>query len=116
MFFIQGTNGCSTEFFYIARDGDELLRDSEQFCGAGTFVRKSLFRSAVFAYISHGSWGQFRCQMYVTKQACDCGWSVNTKITSGQEASINEYPSMVAIKWKTATDPFCAGAISKTIY
>lgn len=91
-----------------------MLRDSEQFCGAGTFIRQSIFRSVVLAYISSGSVGNFRCQLYAQPQPCDCGWSVNTKIVNGKETAINEFPSMVALKDKTTNQPsFCAGAISK---
>ncbi|TMW46896.1 hypothetical protein DOY81_008023, partial [Sarcophaga bullata] len=92
------TNACSTEFFYVARDGDSQLRDSEQFCGSGTFKRKSLFRTVVLAYVSGGSFGSFRCELNVQQHPCDCGCSVNKKISNGQEASVNEFPSMVALR------------------
>ncbi|XP_075168668.1 venom serine protease [Haematobia irritans] len=107
-------NACGTEHFYFARDGDEYLRGSEQFCGVGNIVRNSLFRSVVFAYISTGTkkpTGTFRCQMYVSKQNCDCGWSVNTKIVNGQETGINEYPGIVALKTHEDNPPFCSGTI-----
>ncbi|KAM7343857.1 venom serine protease [Cochliomyia hominivorax] len=108
----KGANGCSTEYFYFARDGDRLLRDSEQFCGTGTFIRQTIFRSAVLAYVSNGSYGKFRCQLYAQPQPCDCGWSVNTKIVNGKETAVNEFPSMVALRDKTTNQPsFCAGAI-----
>ncbi|XP_065367708.1 venom serine protease [Calliphora vicina] len=108
----KGTSGCSTEYFYLARDGDLLLRDSEQFCGAGTFIRKSVFRSVVMAYTSSGGVGNFRCQLNAQPQPCDCGWSVNTKIVNGQTASPNEYPSMVALKDRTTNQPsYCDAAI-----
>lgn len=108
----KGANACSTENFYLARDGDVLLRDSEQFCGSGTFIRKSLFRTVVLAYVSGGSYGSFRCELNVQPQPCDCGWSVNTKIVNGVEASVNEYPSMVALRDITTDLPsYCAGSI-----
>ena len=97
----------------MATDGDTLLRGAEQFCGNGTVTRNSLFRTLVFAYISGGSWGRFQCVVTVTKQACDCGWSTNTKIVNGQEAQVNEYPSMVGLidRTKSSYEPFCGGAI-----
>ena len=108
----KAPNACSTEFFYVARDGDLELRDSEQFCGSGTFVRKSLFRSATLAYVSKGSFGSFRCELNVQPQPCDCGWSVNTKITNGQVTSVNEFPSMVALRdVPSLMSHFCGGAI-----
>lgn len=109
----MGQNACSTEFFYVARDGDEYLRGSEQFCGKGVIERKSLFRQVAFAYISGGSRGKFSCEMTVTPQQCDCGWSVNTKIVNGQESGVNEYPGMVALKTSHEAPPFCSGTISK---
>ncbi|TMW46873.1 hypothetical protein DOY81_008047 [Sarcophaga bullata] len=108
----KAANACSTEFFYMARDGDSQLRDSEQFCGSGTFIRKSLFRTVVLAYVSGGSFGSFRCELNVQQQPCDCGWSVNTKITNGQETSVNEFPSMVALRDVPSLLPhFCGGTI-----
>ncbi|XP_061389443.1 CUB and peptidase domain-containing protein 2-like [Musca vetustissima] len=112
----MGSNACSTEYFYVATDGDEYLRGSEQFCGKGVVVRKSLFRSVVFAYTSGGSWGSFRCQMYTAPQPCDCGWSVNTKIVNGQETGINEYPGVVALKTAEESPPFCSGTIISHYY
>uniref|UniRef100_A0A1I8PGD9 Peptidase S1 domain-containing protein n=1 Tax=Stomoxys calcitrans TaxID=35570 RepID=A0A1I8PGD9_STOCA len=110
----MGNNVCTTENFYFAQDGDEYLRGSKQYCGKGNFVDKSVFRSVVFAYISTAKkrpTGTFRCEMYVTPQKCDCGWSVNTKIVNGQETDINEYPGIVALKTHPDNPPFCAGTI-----
>ncbi|XP_005178860.2 venom serine protease isoform X1 [Musca domestica] len=112
----MGSNACSTEYFYVAVDGDEYLRGSEQFCGKGVIQRKSLFRSVVFAYTSGGSWGSFRCQLYAAPQPCDCGWSVNTKIVNGQETGINEYPGVVALKTSEAAPPFCSATIISHYY
>ncbi|XP_037946797.1 venom serine protease-like [Teleopsis dalmanni] len=110
-------NQCSTEFFYLARDGDVQLRGSEQFCGQGTFVRKSVFRSVTMAYVSYGSWGRFSCDLYAKPQACDCGWSVNTRIVNGQETSVNEFPGMVALKDLDTNLPlFCGGSIVAHYY
>ncbi|XP_037825788.1 venom serine protease [Lucilia sericata] len=108
----KGSSGCTTEYFYLARDGDVLLRGSEKFCGAGTFIRRSVFRSVVLAYESGGGTGNFRCQLYAAPQPCDCGWSVNTKIVNGQQTATNEFPSMVALKDRTTNQAsYCGGAI-----
>ena len=48
--------------------------------------------------MSGGSFGTFYCELNVQPQPCDCGWSVNTKITNGQETTVNEFPSMVALR------------------
>ncbi|XP_037898342.1 venom serine protease-like, partial [Glossina fuscipes] len=108
----QGYKGCSTEFLYFGHDGDIHLRDSEQFCGRGSFLRRSLYRSVVLAYVSYGSWGRFQCQLFATPQPCDCGWSINTRVVNGKEARINEYPNVVALKDVTSMQAsFCVGTI-----
>ncbi|KAL9922745.1 venom serine protease-like [Glossina fuscipes fuscipes] len=108
----QGYKGCSTEYLYFGHDGDIHLRDSEQFCGRGSFLRRSLYRSVVLAYVSYGSWGRFQCQLFATPQPCDCGWSINTRIVNGKEARINEYPNVVALKDVTSMQAsFCVGTI-----
>ncbi|XP_073844814.1 venom serine protease [Musca autumnalis] len=112
----MGNNACSTEYFYVALDGDEYLRGSEQFCGKGVIERKSLFRSVAFAYTSGGSWGSFRCQLNASPQQCDCGWSVSTKIVNGYETGVNEYPGVVALKTSEESPPFCGGTIISHFY
>lgn len=97
----------------MASDGDVQLRGSEKICGHGSYVRKSLFRYLVLAYVSYGSRGKFKCELQMTPQKCDCGWSITPKIINGKLATMNEYPSVVAISHrKEPKRPFCAGSIS----
>nr|XP_036232680.1 cubilin-like [Bactrocera oleae] len=56
---------CTTEHFYVSTEGDPQLRDSEQFCGQGTFTRVSSFRQLTLAYVSDntGPGGRFLCSV-----------------------------------------------------
>lgn len=66
------------------------------------------------AYISQGSSGKFHCQIEMIPQRCDCGWSITPKIINGQFATMNEFPSAVAIVHRSTPEKaFCAGTISK---
>ncbi|XP_067633465.1 venom serine protease [Eurosta solidaginis] len=103
---------CTTEFLYVSSEGDAQLRDSEQFCGRGTFVRNSMFRRIALAYASYGSTGNFRCTLTVRPQQCDCGWSMTTKIANGQAVSNNEFPFMAALQDRTSSAAtFCGASI-----
>ncbi|XP_030369905.1 venom serine protease [Scaptodrosophila lebanonensis] len=111
---LPSTNGqCSTDNFYLDNEGDLLMRGSENFCGTGSFSRESLFTELVLAYISDSySSGNFKCTLDVQPQPCSCGWSINMRIANGQQASINEFPSMVALKNRQSNQPsFCGGVI-----
>ncbi|EDW00796.1 venom serine protease [Drosophila grimshawi] len=111
---LPSNNGqCTTDNFWVDSEGDVLMRTAENFCGSGSFTRESLFTEMTFAYISTGSnSGRFRCTLNVQPQPCNCGWSVSPRISNGQQAAINEYPSMVALKDVTSTvTSFCGGVI-----
>lgn len=90
------------------------MRGAENFCGSGTFTRESLFTEMVFGYISTDAnrSGRFQCALTVQAQKCSCGWSATARISNGQAAAANEYPSMVALKDRTSNLPtFCGGTI-----
>ncbi|EDW60824.1 venom serine protease [Drosophila virilis] len=111
---LPSNNGqCSTDNFWLDTEGDLLMRGAENFCGSGTFNRESLFTELTFAYISTGSnSGKFQCTLNVQPQSCNCGWSATARISNGQQASANEYPSMAALKDVTSSLPtFCGGTI-----
>ncbi|XP_034478951.1 venom serine protease [Drosophila innubila] len=111
---LPSNNGqCSTDNFWVDNEGDLLMRGAENFCGSGTLNRESLFTELVFAYISTGSVsGNFRCTVTVQPQNCNCGWSASPRISNGQQAAANEFPSMVALKDRTSNIPtFCGGVI-----
>ncbi|KAH8355121.1 hypothetical protein KR093_006353 [Drosophila rubida] len=110
---LPSNNGqCSTDNFWLDTEGDLLMRTSENFCGSGTFSRDSLFTELVFAYISTGSSsGKFSCALTVQPQSCNCGWSATTRITNGQAAGANEFPSMVALKDRTSNAPILCGGV-----
>lgn len=93
------------------------MRGAENFCGTGTFSRESLFTELVFAYISTGTkGGSFRCTLTTAKQNCNCGWSATSRIANGQSATANEFPSMVALKDVTSSQPsFCGGTIGELL-
>ncbi|XP_054739112.1 venom serine protease [Anastrepha obliqua] len=56
--------------------------------------------------------GRFFCQAYAQQQPCNCGWTTQTRITNGQEATKHEYPSMVALRDLSSTQQvFCGGSI-----
>ncbi|XP_069963920.1 venom serine protease isoform X1 [Bactrocera oleae] len=105
---------CTTENFYVSTEGDPQLRDSEQFCGQGTFTRVSSFRKLTLAYVSYnrGNGGRFLCSLIAQPQQCECGWSMSTKIANGQQAGSNEFPFMVALE-NLASNAliFCGGTI-----
>jgi len=108
----RAADKCTTENIYVSIDGDPQLRGSENFCGSGSFTRKSLFNKIVLAYISQGSYGRFKCTLNVVAQPCDCGWSVTSKIVNGQQANINEFPYMVALHEKASNiRAFCGATI-----
>ncbi|XP_017145892.1 venom serine protease [Drosophila miranda] len=109
----QSSGQCSTDNFWLDPEGDLLMRGAENFCGSGTFARESLFTELVFAYISTGQQGgSFKCTLTTSRQNCNCGWSVNSRIANGQQAADNEFPSMVALKDVTSNQPsFCGGTI-----
>ncbi|XP_017477101.1 PREDICTED: venom serine protease [Rhagoletis zephyria] len=105
-------SNCDTEYLYVSTEGDPQLRDSELFCGVGTFVRDSLFRRVAIAYVSKGSTGNFRCTLTTQPQSCDCGWSITTKIANGEAAGQNEFPFMAALKDTTSSSAaFCGATI-----
>ncbi|KAH8299301.1 hypothetical protein KR044_000225 [Drosophila immigrans] len=111
---LPSINGkCTTDNFWLDTEGDLLMRTSEDFCGIGTFTRESLFTELVFSYISEGSdSGKFRCKLNVQAQSCDCGWSASSRITNGQTAAANEYPSMASLKDTTSNvQVFCGATI-----
>ncbi|XP_055920944.1 venom serine protease-like [Eupeodes corollae] len=112
----KNPNACSTEYFYFSRDGDQNLIGAEQFCGIGNITKATLFTKLVFAYVSGdatniGIGGSFRCKLTTRPQACDCGWSQNTRIVGGVETAIGEFPSMVALYNKPTRSIFCGGSI-----
>lgn len=109
----QNNGQCTTDNFWLDSEGDLLMRGAENFCGSGTFNRESLFTELTFAYIStSSSSGRFRCQLNVQPQGCNCGWSATARISNGQNAAANEYPSMAALKDITNNLPtFCGGTI-----
>ncbi|XP_013097967.2 venom serine protease [Stomoxys calcitrans] len=56
--------------------------------------------------------GRLFCQAYVRPQPCNCGWSVNTRITNGRETMRHEFPSMVALRDVNSPQRvFCGGNI-----
>ncbi|KAH8277565.1 hypothetical protein KR018_001051, partial [Drosophila ironensis] len=111
---LPSSNGqCTTDNFWLDTEGDLLMRGAENFCGTGSLSRESLFTELVFAYISTGTkGGNFKCTLTTSKQNCNCGWSATSRIANGQAASAQEFPSMVALKDVTSTQPsFCGGTI-----
>ncbi|KAL7738143.1 hypothetical protein ACLKA6_006486 [Drosophila palustris] len=112
---LPSSNGqCTTDNFWVDGEGDLLMRGAENFCGSGTLNRESLFTELVFAYISTGSvGGNFKCSVTVLKQNCNCGWSASSRISNGQQAAANEFPSMAALKDRTSNlATFCGGVIA----
>ncbi|XP_055837857.1 venom serine protease-like [Episyrphus balteatus] len=112
----KNPNACSTEYFYFSRDGDENLIGAEQFCGIGNLTETTLFTRLVIAYVSgdatnSGVGGSFRCKLSTRPQACDCGWSQNTRIVGGIQTAIGEFPSMVALYNKPTGSIYCGGSI-----
>lgn len=55
--------------------------------------------------------GFFKCTVSAHKQACDCGWSINTRIIGGTEASINEFPHLTGIVYAPSSIIVCGGSI-----
>ncbi|EDW10152.1 venom serine protease [Drosophila mojavensis] len=111
---LPSSNGqCPTDNFWVDSEGDLLMRTAENFCGSGSFNRESLFTELTLAYISTSSnTGQFRCQLTVRKQNCACGWSASPRISNGQNAAQNEYPSIAALKdISNNLLTFCGGTI-----
>ena len=109
---------CSTENFYLARDGDINMFEGESFCGIGTFKRASMFNSLAIGYVSEGSTGKWMCKLNAQPRPCDCGWSVNSRISNGKDAVPNEYPSAVALKDRTnpLETSFCGASIISHYY
>ncbi|XP_058836090.1 venom serine protease-like [Topomyia yanbarensis] len=107
----QGT-ACSTELFYISKEGFSALEGSEFSCGAGVLNRQSLFNKMMIAYTSSSnSAGSFSCRIKVQSQDCDCGWSRWQRIVGGTESGVNEYTSMVGLLDKVTVNVFCSGVI-----
>lgn len=77
----KNTTDCPSQRFYVSREGDKELRDSEFFCGTKTFIRESIGREMTLAYTSNfGLSGKFECSLQavlVSQTNCDCGWNVN---------------------------------------
>lgn len=112
------SSACSSEFFYVALDGDKQMSNSQYFCGSGTLDLTSQFRKIVIAYTSSSQQtaGRFSCTLTLiapTADNCECGWSISPKIVSGTETRVNEFPSMVAMVYKGDNGIFCGGTISK---
>lgn len=91
------------------------MLSAENFCGSGTLIRESHFRELVIAYVSTGNrTGNFNCKLTVKEQKCDCGWSASSRISNGQQAAANEFPSMAALKDRTSNlQSFCGGVIGE---
>ncbi|XP_050322935.1 venom serine protease [Bactrocera neohumeralis] len=109
-------NACGTEYFYISRDGDLDFREGETYCTNTNIVRNSYFRPMTVGYYSSSlgtnQQGRFFCQAYAQRQPCNCGWTTQTRITNGQEATKHEYPSMVALRdIGSSQQIFCGGSI-----
>lgn len=115
------STACTTEFFYVALDGDKAMTNSQYFCGNGQVDLTSQFTKLVIGYTSSSSQtaGRFSCTLSLiapTAANCDCGWNLNSKIVSGTEARVNEFPSMVAMMYKPQMTVFCGGVISEYIW
>ncbi|KFB50060.1 AGAP011908-PA-like protein [Anopheles sinensis] len=112
------TGSCTTDFLYISTEGFTSPVGSEYFCGKGTVSRQSLFNKLTISYISASSTnsGSFTCRLVVQPQACDCGWSKETKIVGGSEASINEFSSMVGLLDTLTVNVFCGAVIISSRY
>ncbi|XP_073846029.1 venom serine protease [Musca autumnalis] len=109
-------NRCDNDYFIVSLDGDFHLRDGERYCLNSRITRTSHFRSIVLAYASvrpnSAQRGRFLCQAIARRQACKCGWSVNTRITNGVETIANEFPFMVALRdIESPQMIFCGGNI-----
>ncbi|XP_075166584.1 venom serine protease [Haematobia irritans] len=93
---------CNNDYFLISQDGDFQFGDGERYCRTTRITRFSRFRSIVVAYASVRSnimqQGRLFCQAYARRQPCNCGWSINTRITNGSETMRHEFPSMVALR------------------
>lgn len=72
---------CPSQRFYVSREGDKALRDSQFWCGTSTFTVESIGSEMTLGYTSqYGLAGKFECSVHavlVTEANCDCGWSVN---------------------------------------
>ncbi|XP_055837859.1 chymotrypsin-2-like isoform X2 [Episyrphus balteatus] len=109
----KGKTSCSTDFFFISRDGDQSLNGAEQICGSGNITRVSEFNKIVIAYSSSANsrGGRFSCNLSTRVKACDCGWSSQTRIIGGTAAKQYEYPSIVSLWQKRTQQHVCGGTI-----
>ncbi|XP_055918186.1 venom serine protease-like [Eupeodes corollae] len=109
----KGGNSCTTDVFFISRDGDQSLNGAQQICGSGNLTRTSVFNKIVLAYsASYDSpGGRFFCKLTTRRQACDCGWFTKTRIVGGREATQYEYPSIVSLRDKNTREHNCGGTI-----
>lgn len=106
---------CTTDVFYVQKDGELTLSDSAYYCGFGNVTAISLFNELAIAYVSvtNEYSGYFSCVLKSQRQQCDCGWSVSQKIVGGVEASVNEFIAMAGIASRLSNSIFCGGAISE---
>lgn len=122
---LNPTTNCPTDSILVAVDGNTTIVKGQTgvdyFCGTGTFQKKSIFNELVMAYTSaptpaRAQTGAFNCSITSEPQACDCGWSIKDKIVGGTVATMNQYPSMAGITYKSLGIVVCGGAISKTVF
>lgn len=112
------SSSCTSEFFYVALDGDKSMANSQYYCGKGTVDSTSQFRKVVLAYTSSSqqSGGRFSCTLSLiapTPSNCDCGWAIAPKIVGGTETRVNQYPSMVGLIYTGDNGIFCGAVISE---
>lgn len=108
----QLSNGqCSTDYMMVSPDGNKSLIVTNYLCGSGSLQVTSLFNYIAFGYASNTATasGWFTCTLQPQVQACDCGWSVNTKIVGGASTAVNEFPHMAGIV--SNSQIICGGTI-----
>ncbi|KAL5287656.1 hypothetical protein ACFFRR_008512 [Megaselia abdita] len=92
------------------------MKNSKYYCGSGQIEVTSYSREMVLAYTSSSQQtaGRFSCTLSLAD--CDCGWSMSSKIVSGTETRVNEFPSMVALIYEPNKSVFCGGTIINEYY